>query len=145
VGDGPLRGPIESVLRPFRERVEFLGFKDWDELPEAYRGADILCVPSRYDGWGMVVPEGLAAGLPTISTTQMGAGLEFIKEGTNGWLVKPGHLNALVAAMTRACMLSKDELATMRDEAIGSVAGHTLESGARRLCVASEEDMANWR
>src|SRR5262249_53761784 len=61
-GEGELRELIAETLRPVQERVEFLGFKSWDELPELYASADVLCVPSRYDGWGLVVPEGLASG-----------------------------------------------------------------------------------
>ncbi len=69
------------------ERVEFAGFKDWNELPGEYASADVLCVPSRYDGWGLVVPEGLASGLPVIATDRMGAALEFVETGRNGWLI----------------------------------------------------------
>ena len=62
VGDGELRQAVAQTLHPVSERVEFAGFKDWHELPGEYSSADVLCVPSRYDGWGLVVPEGLASG-----------------------------------------------------------------------------------
>jgi glycosyltransferase involved in cell wall biosynthesis len=68
LGDGPDRAYLEAALSPFKERVEFLGFQKWQALPEIYWKADVLCVPSRYDGWGLVVPEGLAAGLPVIAS-----------------------------------------------------------------------------
>ena len=83
-------GVTLQTLRPVRERVEFVGFRDWDELPEEYAGADVLCVPSRYDGWGLVVPEGLASGLPVIATDRMGAALEFVENGRNGWIIPAG-------------------------------------------------------
>jgi glycosyltransferase involved in cell wall biosynthesis len=87
VGDGELRQSMKQKLAAVSERVEFAGFRDWHELPGEYAAADVLCVPSRYDGWGLVVPQGLAAGLPVIATDRMGAALEFVRRGRNGWLV----------------------------------------------------------
>ena len=84
------------MLGPVSERVEFTGFKDWDELPELYASADVLCVPSRYDGWGLVVPEGLASGLPVIATDRMGAALEVYSNGVNGWLIPASDESAIL-------------------------------------------------
>ena len=89
IGDGELRESVEQTLRPVRERVEFVGFRDWDELPFEYARADVLCVPSRYDGWGLVVPEGLASGLPVIATDRMGAALEFVENWAQ-WVAHSG-------------------------------------------------------
>lgn len=139
VGDGPLRESLMQTLAPVKERVEFVGFKDWQKLPGEYAAADVLCVPSRYDGWGLVVPEGFAAGLPVIATDQMGAALEFVRAGKNGWLIPAGDEEALLRAMREAAV---NELP---NEARESVREHTLANGADRFvryatrCVASRE------
>ncbi len=127
VGDGELR---QSVMH---ERVEFVGFRDWHELPREYAAADVLCVPSRYDGWGLVVPEGLAAGLPVIATDRMGAALEFVRTGRNGWLIPAGDEEALLGAMREASM---NELPKGARE---SVSEHTLENGAQRFFRYAQE------
>ena len=127
VGDGELRESAMQKLAPVRERVEFVGFRDWHELPGEYAAADVLCVPSRYDGWGLVVPEGLAAGLPVIATDRMGAALEFVRTGRNGWLIPAGDEAALLAAMREAVV---NELPKGARE---SVSEHTLENGATRF------------
>ena len=144
IGDGELRESLVETLRPVRERVEFVGFKDWNELPAAYASADVLCVPSRYDGWGLVVPEGLASGLPVIATDQMGAALEFVETGRNGWLIPAGDLTALVEAMRAAAMLPLNELARMGVRARESVSSHTLENGAARFVDCAREAIAGW-
>jgi glycosyltransferase involved in cell wall biosynthesis len=141
VGDGELRDAVAQTLRPVRDRVEFAGFRDWDELPAEYARADVLCVPSRYDGWGLVVPEGLAAGLPVIATDRMGAALEFVETGKNGWLVRAGEQEALLAAMREA---ASGELREMRERARESVSMHTLESGATRFVQYASEAVASW-
>src|SRR6185503_9255953 len=144
IGDGELRESVEQILRPVRERVEFVGFRDWDELPDAYASADVLCVPSRYDGWGLVVPEGLASGLPVIATDRMGAALEFVETGRNGWLIPAGDQKALIDAMCEAAGLSASELEQMGRHARESVSAHTLENGAARFAHCAREAVSGW-
>jgi glycosyltransferase involved in cell wall biosynthesis len=130
VGDGELRESLVRTLRPVSERVEFVGFKDWHELPAEYAAADVLCVPSRYDGWGLVVPEGLAAGLPVIAADRMGAALEFVESGRNGWLIRAGDEEALFDAMCQATVVPLGEMSVRARE---SVSEHTLRNGAIRF------------
>lgn len=133
VGDGTLRAAMARTLQPVSDRVEFVGFKDWAELPALYASADVLCVPSRYDGWGLVVPEGLASGLPVIATDRTGAGLEFIRTGHNGWLVPANDEDAFCDAMRKAALLSEAALAQLAQQARESVSEHTLRHGVDRF------------
>ena len=144
IGDGELRESVAQTLRPVRERVEFVGFRDWDELPEAYASADVLCVPSRYDGWGLVVPEGLASGLPVIATDRMGAALEFVESGRNGWLIPAGDQTALFDAMREAMLVSSSEIEQMGRHARESVSAHTLQNGAARFVHCAREAVIGW-
>jgi glycosyltransferase involved in cell wall biosynthesis len=127
------------------DRVEFLGFRDWNDLPSGYAAADLLCVPSRYDGWGLVVPEGLAAGLPVISTHQTGAAVEFVNPGHNGWLIPEDHEEALYRAMRQAATLTPPQWNDMSRLAQASVAQHSLEQGAARFVDAARDALAGWR
>ncbi|HSE34181.1 MAG TPA: glycosyltransferase family 4 protein [Pyrinomonadaceae bacterium] len=145
LGDGPLRSYLETILAPVVDRVQFLGFKDWSELPQHYATADVLCVPSRYDGWGLVVPEGLASGLPVIATDQMGAALEFVETRRNGWLVQAGNQSALLGAMREAATISDEDLSLLSSNAQESVREHSLPAGARRFLQYASEAVANWR
>ena len=130
VGAGELSESIKGQLYSVRDRVDLVGFREWRELPGEYASADVLCVPSRYDGWGLVVPEGLAAGLPVIATDRMGAALEFVETGRNGWLVPAGDEEALLRAMREAAVLPLGELSRRAQE---SVSEHTLANGAARF------------
>jgi glycosyltransferase involved in cell wall biosynthesis len=144
VGEGALRESIAQTLRPVSERVEFVGFKDWAELPAEYARADVLCVPSRYDGWGLVVPEGLASGLPVIGTDRMGAALEFVKNGVNGWLIHAGDEEALLEAMREAALMPAGEIAGLGRAARESVSRHTLQRGAVRFVEYAQQVIARW-
>jgi len=56
-----------------RSDVEFSGFLDRQALPAAYAAADVFCVPSAWEEpCSLTLPEGLASGLPTISSTRGG-------------------------------------------------------------------------
>lgn len=144
VGEGELRQAMEQTLAPVRDRVEFAGFKDWSELPGEYASADVLCVPSRYDGWGLVVPEGLASGLPVIGTQRMGAALEFIETGRNGWLIPAADEDALFDAMREAALVSQKDFGELGCAARESVSSHTLENGAVRFVNFAHEAVDGW-
>jgi len=50
------------------ERITLAGELDDEGLKKAYRQADIFVLPSLYEGYGMVIDEAIAAGLPVITT-----------------------------------------------------------------------------
>lgn len=132
MGQGERSAALKRVLGA-HARVEWVGFKDWSELPAVYASAHALCVPSRYDGWGLVVPEGLASGLPTIATNRTGAALDLITANGNGWLIEANDEDALLEAMRSAASLTEPQWRAMSERARASVAHHTLAHGARRF------------
>jgi glycosyltransferase involved in cell wall biosynthesis len=136
LGTGPLLNDLRDTLVRFGNSAEFLGFKDWQELPSEYARADVLCVPSRHDGWGLVVPEGLAAGLPVISTRTTGAAVDFIKTGFNGWLLEENSARALEQALLEAIGLSPTQLEALSRNARLSVSEHSLAHGVSRFVRA---------
>jgi glycosyltransferase involved in cell wall biosynthesis len=144
LGDGPLRPDLESELAGCAGRVSFVGFKDWAELPSFYHQADLLCVPSRHDGWGLVVPEGLAAGLPVITTRRVGAGLELIEPERNGWLVEAGDVQELANALAGAARLSQGQLEALSAAALASAENHSLEHGVNRFKEAVSTTLESW-
>lgn len=136
MGEGPLERRARATLAACAERVDFVGFRDWDALPAVYGAAEILCVPSRHDGWGLVVPEGLAAGLPVISTDRTGAARDLIAPAQNGWIVRAGVMADLLAAMRQAAALGPADWQAMSASARAGIAGHSLERGAARFVAA---------
>jgi glycosyltransferase involved in cell wall biosynthesis len=80
-----------SSLKDF---VTFHGVLEDGSLRKEYEAAQLLVVPSSYEGFGIVYLEGMAFGLPAIGTTAGGAG-EIIRHGENGFLIPPGDAAAL--------------------------------------------------
>lgn len=61
-----LRGIVQDL--GLENRITLAGELDDEALVGAYREADIFVLPSLYEGYGMVIDEALAAGLPVITT-----------------------------------------------------------------------------
>lgn len=80
-------------------RVEVSGERDVAELEADYRWASVCVLPSHYEGYGMVVTEALARGLPVIATSG-GALADTVPEDT-GLRVPPGDADALARALAR--------------------------------------------
>jgi len=81
------------------ERVEFVGECDQPTLEELYAGASIFVLPSYYEGYGMVLAEALAYGLPIVSTT--GGAIPETVPSETGILVAPGDHLALAEVLGR--------------------------------------------
>jgi glycosyltransferase involved in cell wall biosynthesis len=101
LGTGPaLLSLTKLVPIELRDRVQFLGFKQPNALPEIFAAADAFVLPSRHDGWGVVVNEALGAGLPIIVSDRVGA-RELVKHGCNGLITRAGDVESLASALLR--------------------------------------------
>jgi glycosyltransferase involved in cell wall biosynthesis len=143
LGTGRLSATLKRKYESFCDRVYVHGFKQWHELASVYAQGDILCAPSRYDGWGLVVVEGLAAGMPVISTDRTGAARELI-DPQNGWIVPAGMEDALYRAMKSAATLGPERLKTMSEHARQTAMGQDVEAGVERFAHAAELTIRHW-
>ncbi|RUR33396.1 glycosyltransferase [Vreelandella andesensis] len=81
--------------------VTLHGECDGATLEDAYQHAHALVLPSWYEGYGMVVTEALAHGLPVITTT--GGALRDTLPNGAGISVTPGDVEALTRALENFC------------------------------------------
>jgi glycosyltransferase involved in cell wall biosynthesis len=100
------RGPLETTLRSEAEQlglsaaVEFLGPLSDEAVLEAYRSADIVCVPSLQEGQGIVALEAQACGAPVVAT-RAGGLAEAVRNRHTGLLVPVGDVEALASALSK--------------------------------------------
>jgi glycosyltransferase involved in cell wall biosynthesis len=106
----------KDCLVGLSENVFFHGSVPQTELFSAYHRSSILVFPSLCDGFGMVVLEAMAQGLPVITTPNVGASF-FIEEGKNGFLVPPRDEDALVQKL-QWCIENPSALREMRQRAL---------------------------
>ena len=92
---------LAALPEKVRARIEYAGFRAPEALPEFFARADVFVLPSRYDGWGVVVNQALGAGLPVLCSDAVGAGHDLVAEEKNGVRFPVGDADALGAAMQR--------------------------------------------
>jgi len=99
VGDGPLRQELKRQVEVLGldQRVRFLGFRE--DVFELLRIADMVVLPSRWEGLPMTLLEAMAMGKPVVATS-VGGIPEVIQHGQTGWLVPPEDVNALAETLT---------------------------------------------
>jgi len=78
--------------------VVVLGTVTDDDLAAWYHAADAFAFPSVNEGWGLVVLEAMAAGLPVVAT-DIPVFREYLHDGVDSLLVAPGDVPALAAAL----------------------------------------------
>ncbi len=83
-----------ELFKPFAGQVEVRPSVSAAELLAAYREADLFVFPSVAEGFGQVLLESLACGLPVLSTTSTAAP-DLIEDGVQGFLVEPGRADLL--------------------------------------------------
>jgi len=98
---GPFEQKVEQDIRPLArelcgDKAKFMGFC---KEPERFMAiSDVLCIPSYREGFGTVVIEAGALGIPAIGTKIYGL-TDAIVDGETGILVEPKNVNQLVDAM----------------------------------------------
>lgn len=100
VGAGPLREELARTIPGWLgQRVHFAGFREVEHLPDFFAGADVFVLPSRHDGWGLVVNQAIGAGRAVIASSAVGAAEDLVRNGENGLVFPCGDEDALVDAM----------------------------------------------
>jgi glycosyltransferase involved in cell wall biosynthesis len=134
---GSLKGsPYPDLAKQLgiSDRVHFLGFRK--DLPQIMRGVDLFVFPSRYEPFGMVVTEAMAAGLPVITAASTGAAQLVTPE--SGIVVQDAEdMNALALALTS---LRDDRLLRQKMGAVGReiVQQHDWKSKAQQYLTLFE-------
>lgn len=100
-------GEQEVMLRKMADdlctgKIFFHGSAAYEEIPNYMRESDFLILPSKHDGFGMVIIEALTIGLPVIASDGVRAAVEYISPGGNGWLFKNGNTEDLQQKISSA-------------------------------------------
>ncbi|HSS60330.1 MAG TPA: glycosyltransferase family 4 protein [Candidatus Limnocylindrales bacterium] len=106
VGDGPLRGRVESYVTRHRlPDVVLAGFVPDSVKPRYYNSADIFCAPATgAESFGIVLLEALASGVPVVATEVPGY-MSVLEPGRDSVTVQPQNWRELAASLV---ILSRD-------------------------------------
>jgi len=98
-GDGEVRKYKEEIERvKLDQRITILGWVSATDVVDLLKSADVLVLPSLYEGLPMAILEGMAYGLAVIATP-VGAIGEVIIHRDTGLIVEPGNSASLAEAL----------------------------------------------
>jgi glycosyltransferase involved in cell wall biosynthesis len=95
---GPITAGTKNFISINFPSVIVKGWLSNKKLKEELPNYDILVFPSFFDGFGLVIPEAMASGLPVI-TTMSTCGPDIIENGKQGFVIEPGNEEQLRSAV----------------------------------------------
>jgi glycosyltransferase involved in cell wall biosynthesis len=104
-GDGPDRPVVRRLVHDLDldDVVSVPGFVDAAEVEKAFRTAACMILPSRREGYGMVVIEAASVGTPSVVVRdEDNAATELVEEGVNGFIASSASPEELAASIARA-------------------------------------------
>lgn len=131
VGDEPTDEFIEWKEKEALTNVHFVGFKTKIELADYYAASDMFILLSRGDVWGLVINEAMAFGLPIISSDKCIAGLELVKNGTNGFVVSLDNVE-LIKEKIEFILGSDSRIIEYARNSLGIIKNYTFECMSQR-------------
>lgn len=132
VGDGELRGQVENLIHQYDLGSSFL-ITGWVDNPTAYmKIMDVGMLLSRWEGFGLVLPEYMACGVPIVATN-VDAIPNIIKDGVNGMLVNKDSF----VGVQKVCTGLKNDT-ELKDRIIASAKSMVRNKfGAKRVAKES--------
>ena len=94
-GDGPLAGAVDAAQG---ESLRWLGRLDRPDISALLQQADVLCLPTRSEGFSTTLLEASACGCPSI-VTDVGGARELIPSGEFGLIIESRDSSALIKSV----------------------------------------------
>ena len=130
-GEGADRKKLEKEIETSGIRRFFL-VGNTDRIEEYYKKAELFVLPSRDEGFGMVLLEAMAFSLPAVGYSCKAGPRDIIEDGENGFLVVPGEIETFARKME----------SLMQDEHKRRKMGEKARKSTRRFC--REQILDEW-
>lgn len=121
-----------KAFESYKDVYTYHGAIPQNVLFERYQEFDILALPTVFEGFGLVIPEAMAAGLPVI-TTQNSFGYEIIKHHQNGSIVPIRDTDALIKEILYYASLNNDSFNLLRMAAKNCANNYNRENFRQRI------------
>lgn len=139
---GSMQHDLQQVLKQksLNKNIIFYGPTSRENLRKLYQQASLFVLPSLEDGFGMVMGEAIASGLPVICTMNTGAP-DVIIDGKEGFLVPAGNASALAEKISW-CYAQREQAAFMGQQGQQTIQQYTWDRYGenvyevyRRICA----------
>jgi len=106
-GNGPNENDLkEQADKSSAANVHFTGFKNQTYMPVLYQAADLFCLPSKSETWGLSINEAMACGKAVLASDKVGCAADLIEDERNGAVFISDNVGSLVEKLQQ---LTKDK------------------------------------
>ena len=107
-GQGEWKQQLEDMIDVLKIRDSVTIHKPVKDIGSEYIRSSILVMTSHYEGFPMVMIEGMACGLPVVSFDFKCGPYDIIKDGNNGYIVTDGDIDTFAERLTK--LMTEDVL-----------------------------------
>jgi len=83
-------------------------YEHWSDRIRPFMKSDVLIYPTSHSGWGLVIPEAMAAGMAVLSTRKAEAANYFLRHDVNGRVIE--HTKESLHDGMEYCLLNRDDV-----------------------------------
>ena len=102
--------------------IHFWDFKNQSAMPALYQCADLFCLPSLSESWGLAINEAMACGKAILASDKVGCAIDLVKKGSNGDIFESGDkvglansLDQLTRTKTGLAEMGKNSAIIIKD------------------------------
>lgn len=111
VGDGVEMANLKAFADQYPHlAIYFTGYVPYPQLPHYYGMSSIFVHPAQHEPWGVSVQEALACGCAVIASDKVGAAVDLIQEGKNGFIYPFGNSEILSSQIIQCLDLTESIL-----------------------------------
>jgi glycosyltransferase involved in cell wall biosynthesis len=100
VGSGEMETDLRALAQHLAlSNIHFTGFMNQAGLPRVYAACDLFVLPSESEPWGLAVNEAMCAGLPIVTSSEIGCVPDLVHDGRNGRSFVAGDVGGLTDAL----------------------------------------------
>lgn len=114
-GNGIVEGQLKSKAKKSRsaENIHFLDFQNQSYMPVLYQAADLFCLPSVSETWGLAINEAMACSRAVLVSDKVGCAVDLVINEYNGGIFEAQSLTSLTEQFDFLICKGKDGLAEM--------------------------------
>lgn len=120
-----------SMLKKYASKCHNISFEGFQPPLAYYLESSILCLPSNYEGWGMVITEAMQCGTIPVVFDSFVSVKDIVEHGKNGLLIPPFNLHKLEHALRQL----------MSDENLREKMSENAKNDVQRFSIDSVCDM----
>lgn len=137
IGNGPEHDKIMKYIidNNLNKMIVCMDFVSQDKLRDIYHNADVLCLASSNETWGLVINEAMNAGCAIIASKECGATEVLVHHKNNGYIVSSDNILEIAEAMLAYHQLTFAEKQLMSKKSKKIISDWGLE----RFCSGAME------